>query len=249
MSKETFYFSHDYNTRTDDKIKKLIRKHGMLGYGVYWCIVEDLYNNTNALHLDYGGIAYDLRVDELIIKSIINDFDLFVIDADSFGSSSIENRLNKRAEKSQKARESAQKRWNKIRDNANAMQTQCDSNAIKESKVKENKEKESKEITFPYKENSFLKLWDEWKEYKKKEFGFKYKSIQSEQAALIKLSNLAKDYKEAESIIMQSMENGWKGFFELKLKDNGKFTSRSEQNQSTTNNLLKKMEHQLGEPE
>ena len=78
MSKDTFYFSHDYNARSDDKIKNLIRKHGVAGYGIFWCIIEDLYNNANALRLDYEGIAYDLRADCETIKSIINNFDLFL---------------------------------------------------------------------------------------------------------------------------------------------------------------------------
>ena len=113
MSKDTFYFSHDYNTRNDQKIKKLISKHGYLGYGLFWAIVEDLYNNANALHLDYDSIAYDLRTTNELVKSIINDFDLFVIDEDIFGSMSIQKRLDERNEKSKKASKSAHYRWNK----------------------------------------------------------------------------------------------------------------------------------------
>ena len=52
MNKETFYFSHDYNSRNDVKIKKLLSKHGLLGYGIFWAIIEELYNNTNVLPLD-----------------------------------------------------------------------------------------------------------------------------------------------------------------------------------------------------
>jgi hypothetical protein len=140
MSKDTFYFSHDYNSRADDKIKGLIRKHGMTGYGVFWAIVEDLYNNANALHTDYEGIAYDLRVDAEMVKSIINDFDLFCFENGSFGSSSIEKRLDERNNKSEKARESAFKRWNKIKSDAKAMQSHSEGNAIKERKGKEIKE-------------------------------------------------------------------------------------------------------------
>ena len=73
--KETFYFSHDYNARNDIKIKKLIAKHNYLGYGLFWAIIEDLYNNANALPLDYDCIAFDLRADVETVKSIINDFD------------------------------------------------------------------------------------------------------------------------------------------------------------------------------
>jgi hypothetical protein len=137
MSKDTFYFSHDYNARSDDKIKNLIRKHGVTGYGIFWCIIEDLYNNANALRLDYEGIAYDLRADCETIKSIINNFDLFIIEDDYFGSSSVERRLDERNEKSEKARESAFKRWNRTKTDANAMQSHSEGNAIKERKGKE----------------------------------------------------------------------------------------------------------------
>ena len=136
MPKDTFYFSHDYNARNDEKIKRLIRKHGMQGDGVFWSIVEDLYNNANALRLDYDGIAYDLRSDSDTVFSVINDFDLFVFDVNTFGSLSVQKRLDERNDKSIKARESANKRWN----NANALQPQSDSNAIKERKGKEIKE-------------------------------------------------------------------------------------------------------------
>lgn len=146
MEKDCFYFSHDYNARTDIKIKNLIRKHGMKAYGIYWSIVEDLYNNANALQTNYEGIAYDLRESVEVVKSVINDFDLFVLDGDNFGSESVERRLNKRNEKSKKARESASYRWKKKRENANvpasdanALQTESDGNAIKERKEKDSK--------------------------------------------------------------------------------------------------------------
>jgi uncharacterized phage protein (TIGR02220 family) len=149
MAKDTFYFSHDFNARQDEKIKRLIRKYKMQGYGIFWSIVEDLYNNANALETDYEGIAFDYHSDVETITSIINDFDLFVIDGKTFGSISIERRLNERNAKSTKASESAHIRWQKHRENANALQTHSDSNAIKERKEKKGKElnekKESKE--------------------------------------------------------------------------------------------------------
>jgi hypothetical protein len=151
MPKDTFYFSHDYNARNDEKIKRLIRKHGMQGYGVFWSIVEDLYNNANALRMDYEGIAYDLRSDSDLVASVVNDFDLFIFNGDYFGSNSVQERLEQRNDKSAKARKSASYRW----ENANAMQTQSDSNAKKERKGKEIKGKEIKEINI-----SFDIFWD-----------------------------------------------------------------------------------------
>ena len=147
--KDTYYFSHDYNSRTDNKIKRLISKHGLVGYGLFWAIIEDLYNNANALPTDYESIAFDLRTDEVLVSSVIKDFDLFIIDNGMFGSSSIERRLNERNEKSKKAKESANLRWQKHKEqcerNANALPTQSDSNAIKERKGKEIKESIKKE--------------------------------------------------------------------------------------------------------
>ena len=149
MPKDTFYFSHDYNARNDEKIKRLIRKHGMIGYGIFWSIVEDLYNNANALRTDYEGIAYDLRSDCDIVASVVNDFDLFIFNGDFFGSNSVQERLDQRNNKSESARKSASYRW----ENANAMQTQYDSNAKKERKGKEIK---GKEIKIKYKDNICL---------------------------------------------------------------------------------------------
>ena len=147
MSKDTFYFSHDYNARNDSKIKKLLSKHGYLGYGLFWAIIEDLYNNANALPTDYESIAYDLRTDSEIIKSVINDFDLFVLDGGNFGSLSIEKRINERNEKSKNARLAAESRWNKVKEDANAMQTHSNRNAIKERKGKEIKDIKENDIT------------------------------------------------------------------------------------------------------
>jgi hypothetical protein len=149
MPKDTFYFSHDYNTRNDEKIKRLIRKHGMIGYGIFWSIVEDLYNNANALRTDYEGIAYDLRSDCGIIMSVVNDFDLFIFDGDFFGSNSVQERLDQRNTKSESARKSASYRW----ENANALQTQSEGNAKKERKGKEIK---GKEIKIKYRDNISL---------------------------------------------------------------------------------------------
>jgi hypothetical protein len=88
--------------------------------------------------MDYEGIAYDLRSDSDLVASVVNDFDLFIFNGDYFGSNSVQERLEQRNDKIAKARKSASYRW----DNANAMQTQSDSNAKKERKGKEIKGKE-----------------------------------------------------------------------------------------------------------
>ena len=146
--RDTFYFSHDYNARTDSKIKRLIARHGMLGYGIYWSIVEDLYQNANALPTHYDSIAFDVRTDTETVRSIVNDFDLFQVECDTFGSNSVQRRIDEREEKSTKARDSARARWER---NANALPTDSDRNAIKvkETKVKETKVKKESSISPP----------------------------------------------------------------------------------------------------
>jgi len=178
--KETYYFSHDYNARSDVKIKRLIAKHGLLGYGIYWAIIEDLYQNANALPLDCESIAFDLRTDEITVESIIKDFGLFVIDGNEFGSISVERRLEERAKKSNKARESAILRWEKY---ANAMRTHSDSNAIKESKGKDNKEniipmsgKPDGDVAQTSKDNEITTITEKWITYINSIFAKKYTS-------------------------------------------------------------------------
>lgn len=211
--KDTFYFSHDYNARQDDKIKRLIMKHGLLGYGIYWAIVENLYNNANALRLDCELIAYEMRTSENVIDSIINEFDLFVIDGDNFGSLSIERRLNERNEKSKKARDSANSRWEKLKNDANALPTQSECNAIKESKGKENIVKEIIDVEIFNFSKSFLNLGvndivlKDWIKVRKSK-----KLTNSETAFKAIKKEIDKSGLTANECILKAVEKSWGGF-------------------------------------
>lgn len=152
MSKEAFYFSHDSNARNDEKLISLRMKHKWDGYGIYWALIEKLRDSSSyKLPLDYNVIAFDLRTDNAIIKSVINDFGLFVIENNYFYSESLCRRMEMRTEK---ARTAANKRW----ENANALQTHNgrnangmlkDANKGKESKVNEIKEKKGNKVFVP----------------------------------------------------------------------------------------------------
>ena len=158
MGKEnTYWFSHDYNARTDRKIKKLIVTYGYSGYGLFWAIIEDLYNNANALPTDYDTIAHDLHTDMETIKSIVNDFELFEISEGIFYSNSVQRRLDERNLKSIKAKESAKIGWEIRKRNANAEPTQTEGNA-KKGKEKEKKvfiAPTAKEVVFYFLENGY----------------------------------------------------------------------------------------------
>jgi hypothetical protein len=77
----------------------------------------------------------------------------------------------------------------------------------------------------------FLTQWDLYKKYRWEEHKFKYKGCLSEQAALMKLNYLSGGNEEiAKGIILQSIENGWKGLFEYKNSLNGKQTITESRN-------------------
>ena len=236
--KDTFYFSHDYSSRSDEKIKLLVRRHGMLGYGCFWSIIEDLYQNANALRTDYDGIAYDLRIGPDVIKSVITEFDLFVIDGEMFGSLSVERRLNERNTKSIKARESANYRWEKSKLDANALRPVCEGNAIKESKVKESKEKETMYV--------YSEFYDKQISISKedKSYLFFVKFIFGENETDEKLSGLLSikkqlTFKNFNLLLKKSKETGIKLMDSvLKIENDPKYYKGKQLLYSTLNNWL-----------
>lgn len=136
--KETFYFSHDYSSRADEKIKKLLYDLGMEGYGVYWSVIEDLYQNNNSLEVNYSRISYDYHCSSELVEKVVENYNLFLVENDKFSSISIKKRLELREAKSLKAKERAEKRWgSNADDSTTAMHENNSSNAIKESKVKD----------------------------------------------------------------------------------------------------------------
>lgn len=116
--KEAYYFSHDSNARNDPKLMRLRVRLKMEGYGVYWCLVELLRDQTDfRLPLDFESIAFGLNIEAGIVEKVVNDFDLFVIEDGFFYSESLIRRMDERKEKSLKASESAKKRWEKKPEN------------------------------------------------------------------------------------------------------------------------------------
>ncbi|HEX8660070.1 MAG TPA: DUF4373 domain-containing protein [Hymenobacter sp.] len=131
------FFSHDEGARNDPKLIKVLMRLGQEGKGVYWDLVEMLYEQSGYLLLsECESYAFALRTKCELIDALIRDFGLFETDEEKFWSNSVLKRLDLRYAKSAKAAESAAKRW----ENANAMRTHSDGNA---KKGKENKGKES----------------------------------------------------------------------------------------------------------
>lgn len=117
--KTTNYFSHDSNARNDERILLMRMKHGAAGYGVYFMLLERMREASDYMSAkDYNMIAFDLRVDASIVKSVVEDFGLFAFTEDGkrFYSESFSRRmgvkdaLKKKQEEG--GRRAMEKRWN-----------------------------------------------------------------------------------------------------------------------------------------
>ena len=112
------YFPHDSDARSDDKIIALRIKHKWEGYGLYWALIEKLRDSKDyTLKADYNVLAFDLRSDAAIIKSVINDFGLFAFtnNGECFYSESLSTRMkpldDKKAKLSDAGKRGNEKRW------------------------------------------------------------------------------------------------------------------------------------------
>lgn len=228
--KESYYFSHDSNARNDERLIAVRMRFKWEGYGLFWAIVEKMRDATDyILSKNYNLIAYDLRSDASVIKSIIEDFGLFDFtdDGKGFYSKRLKENMEYKDAKSNKARESASKRWDKNKKdsdgNANAMQTQCKRNAMKEKKRKEKERKENNsrgDSPEPPKDK-FSNFSTEIKElYKRIYKEFDSKHIPKTDTGIEKWLNVLrlanKDYsiQELENIIVYARNDSfWKGTF------------------------------------
>ena len=105
MNKDAFYFPHDANARTDQRLMKVRMKYGMEGYGIYFGIIEILREQADYTLAfdDLESISFDLRVDKDKIEDIVSNYDLFVIEGMSiFYSKSLKRRLECMDKKKQK---------------------------------------------------------------------------------------------------------------------------------------------------
>jgi hypothetical protein len=150
------YFPHDFNARNDLKLQKLLMVMGYEGIGIYWSVIELIYEeNGYLIRSEYERIIFVLRVDENRLNSVLFDFGLFQFDDEKIWSESALKRISIRNEKSVKAKESINKRWtnNDKSSNTNVIRTYNERNTIKEKKRKENN-------ISPYPFNLFWDLYD-----------------------------------------------------------------------------------------
>lgn len=146
----------------------------------------------------------------------------------------LEDEKSKTVNRRKQAKDAADMRWHKRPDMRTDMRTDMpkpmlsypdpdpDPELEPKTKPKKGLKVEKIKTVFPDAFNSdmFRQAWEVWKDYKKKEHNFKYKSEISERAALGSLLNKSGgDLVTALTILKVSIQNGWRGFFTLKNED------------------------------
>lgn len=218
------YFSHDYGARNDPKLVRLQMKMGQEGKGVFWDLIEMMYEQSGRLllsEIDTYAFALQTQCDK--INAVIHDFDLFKNDGIEFWNESCRKRLLIRNSKSDTARNSANKRWLYER-NANALPTQCQRNAkamlerkgkeIKEKKIKEGGvggENFQEEVKIP---DHLKDIWPAFLEVRKNK-----KAVNSPRALrmiLTELNKLSQDPAIQIKIVEKSIRSSWSDVYQLK---------------------------------
>ena len=134
------YLQHQSNSFTDIKIIKMRSKLGIESYGIFWALLELLFNEENKLCIDdYSVLAFSLQCDADKLKSVIEDFDLFIIEDNCFYSKRLNEHIDTINSKSLKAKESINKRWEKIRTNNDSNTSRVYKSIVENSKVDNNK--------------------------------------------------------------------------------------------------------------
>lgn len=151
------YFSHDSNARNDQKIMILRTEFGWEGYGIYFAMLEIMFDDeeTAIKKKALKAIAYANNIDYQKLSSIITlciSENLFEENEDSIWSHGLKIRKEKYLEITRKRSEAGKKamknRWHKgDPDNrviTKQQETDSDDITIKEKEIKE---KEIKELT------------------------------------------------------------------------------------------------------
>jgi len=104
MAQETLYFQHDYNPFEDIRFEALVANHGVIGYGIFWRLIEMLH--TSADHLlafddcVYESVSGKLSVPtnqvKIIIEDCIKKYHLFQSNGEVFWSERVFRNIEKR---------------------------------------------------------------------------------------------------------------------------------------------------------
>lgn len=113
MPLENLYFRHEYNARNDPKLVKIKMKLGVEGIGIYWCLIEYLYEQKGFLSVeDIETFAYNERIDEEKVHQVIELAKFQYDKSMGYYSNGVLDRIVKREEFCLAQKNKANKRWN-----------------------------------------------------------------------------------------------------------------------------------------
>lgn len=108
----SYYFNHDFSAFTDTKILFLRQQLGMEGYGIFWVILEQLGLSGGRLPLKIIPVlAMQMQTQEVKVKAVITEFDLFEIDGDGFFNSRLNDQLGRIKKMTEGGKIGAEMRW------------------------------------------------------------------------------------------------------------------------------------------
>ena len=106
------YINHKISNRSEYVFRKLIERKGAAAYGVYWYILEELYESGGKmLFEEIEPISKVLCVRKDFVVSVIKSFSLFQYDSESFWLDEVIEQIEKRQKIKDKRKEAANKRW------------------------------------------------------------------------------------------------------------------------------------------
>ncbi|MDY0321293.1 MAG: DUF4373 domain-containing protein [Arcobacteraceae bacterium] len=107
--KDTYWFKHDSNAKDDFKCMVLIEQLGCEGYGIFWILVETLREQKDYRYpfCLLGALARKYNTTQAKVETVVKEYGLFEIDADSFFFSHSFNRRMQNLEKVKKQRQLA----------------------------------------------------------------------------------------------------------------------------------------------
>lgn len=95
MSSISKYFPHQYNAHDDEKLQRVMMEHGLVGYAIFFLLLEYLGQKEDRILPKgfYKILAWNYRIEEEIVRSVVEDFDLFEVFDNQFSSGGLNDRM------------------------------------------------------------------------------------------------------------------------------------------------------------
>lgn len=98
MALKDQYFKHDYNASEDDKIVLMIDEMGIEGYGIFYFVLERVAKAGGSLDKKFIRIlAEKMKVPEEKVSKVVNNYNLFNVNGDSFTSVRLKTEIGERS--------------------------------------------------------------------------------------------------------------------------------------------------------